>query len=60
VFFDSFLAQYPRRSCEAFWSSTIDMNPIRPNPAPQCPDWGVVREFYEPLFRDEVNAPVKE
>jgi hypothetical protein len=55
-FYRSIIALNPRRSCEAMWSSMIDIAPVNSNPIPRDADWPDVRRFFGPLFDEEGAA----
>ncbi len=53
VFWESVIAKYPRRSCEAIWAGNVDAQFARANPTPRDADWDSLREFYSRLVEEE-------
>lgn len=54
-FYDTFIARYPRRSCEAFCAFTLDVtNPIEFK-LPQNPSWEEHLKCFERLLKQEDN-----
>ncbi|MBN1515779.1 hypothetical protein JXA32_04330 [Candidatus Sumerlaeota bacterium] len=55
-YFDSTMAQMPRRSSEAFFAATMEMEPARPCPAPQNLSLAELQEWFRPLIEKEQGA----
>lgn len=54
-FYRSYIAQYPRRTCEALWSSCIDCNPYNDNNIPRDLSFEELYKWYEPLLKAEAK-----
>jgi len=52
-YFNSFLAKFPRRSCEAFWNASMQLAPERLNPAPRGGDLAALQAWHASLFEQE-------
>jgi hypothetical protein len=50
-FSESQLARFPRRSCDAFWSATMDLDPKAETPIPDETDLQLLQDWFTP-FRE--------
>lgn len=51
--YDTRLAQYPRRSCDALWSATMQMEPWTQRPIPRWATWEELDGWLQPLLDEE-------
>lgn len=54
-FYASVAGQYPRRSCEAVWEQTMEMQRREPYRSPEGLDWDDLSTWLQPLLADEVT-----
>lgn len=52
-FYDSIIANHPRRSCDAMFMQFVEAEDIDANPLPRNAAWAELREWFEPLLADE-------
>lgn len=52
-FYDSWLVKHPRRSCEAFWSATMELRPFEDHPLPQDMSYEELLAWLEPYLQAE-------
>jgi hypothetical protein len=52
-YFTSILANYPRRSVEAYWQSLVEARFPEENPVPKCESLDELGEWFEPLIKYE-------
>lgn len=52
-FCHSYLAKHPRRSCETFWATAMQLCPQPERPLPPSADWGELVECVRPLMDQE-------
>jgi len=52
-FYDSWIANHPRRSCEAMWDQAIEADFVDDNPLPADADWRELREWFQSLYEEE-------
>ena len=54
-FFDSYLCEYPRRSCEALAAATLMLNPWRKNEFPKAETLSELHNWVQPLLEEEIK-----
>ena len=52
-FYRSYLARYPRRSCDAFWDATGMNDPRKENPIPLNAPWSELEQWLDPFLKAE-------
>lgn len=52
-FYDSIIANHPRRSCDAMFRQFMDAEWIEANPLPRDATWSELHAWFEPLLVDE-------
>jgi hypothetical protein len=55
-FYDSWIAQHPRRTCEAMWRQTMETEFLDANPIPREAGFQDLWEWYRPLVQAEKAA----
>lgn len=52
-FYDSWIANHPRRTCEAMWNQLMECQFLDNNPVPRTLEFDELLEWYEPLLQAE-------
>jgi hypothetical protein len=56
-FYESWIANHPRRTGEAYWSQFLGARFIENNPVPRTGNFGELWAWFEPLVATEARAP---
>ena len=56
-FYDSWIANHPRRTCDTMWQQLMECRFLDPHHLPITDDWNVIREWYQPLIEAERSQP---
>jgi hypothetical protein len=54
-FYDSWIANHPRRTCDTIWQQLEELRFLDPHNFPITDNWNVIREWYQPLIDAEIN-----